>query len=62
MEIGFPLRKGFIKYLNHIQVEPTTKLYPAVFVEPTVKEVLQFELGRIKVGLIEEYKMILFVL
>ncbi|CAF4506903.1 unnamed protein product, partial [Rotaria sp. Silwood2] len=30
------------------QVEPSTKLYPAVFVEPTVKEVLQFELGRIK--------------
>ncbi|CAF3701689.1 unnamed protein product, partial [Rotaria sp. Silwood1] len=29
-------------------VEPSTKLYPAVFVEPTVKEVLQFELGRIK--------------
>jgi hypothetical protein len=33
------------------QVEPSTKLYPAVFVEPTVKEVLQFELGRIKVRL-----------
>ena len=32
-----------------LQVEPSTKLYPAVFVEPTVKEVLQFELGRIKV-------------
>ncbi|UJR09568.1 hypothetical protein I4U23_013803 [Adineta vaga] len=31
-----------------LQVEPSTKLYPAVFVEPTVKEVLQFELGRIK--------------
>ncbi|CAF1123978.1 unnamed protein product [Adineta steineri] len=31
-----------------LQVEPNTKLYPAVFVEPTVKEVLQFELGRIK--------------
>jgi hypothetical protein len=31
------------------QVEPSTKLYPAVFLEPTVKEVLQFELGRIKV-------------
>ncbi|CAF4444666.1 unnamed protein product, partial [Adineta steineri] len=29
-------------------VEPSTKLYPAVFVEPTVKELLQFELGRIK--------------
>ncbi|UJR36545.1 hypothetical protein I4U23_029265 [Adineta vaga] len=31
-----------------LEVEPSTKLYPAVFVEPTVKEVLQFELGRIK--------------
>ena len=29
-------------------VEPGTKLYPACFVEPTTKEVLQFELGRIK--------------
>ncbi|CAM4882414.1 unnamed protein product [Rotaria socialis] len=30
------------------QVEPSTKLYPAVFVEPTVKEGIQIELGRIK--------------
>ncbi len=37
-----------------LQVEPSTKLYPAVFVEPTVKEVLQFELGRIKVRRILE--------
>ena len=29
-------------------VEPGTKLYPACFVEPTTKEVLQFELGRVK--------------
>ena len=29
-------------------IEPGTKLYPACFVEPTTKEVLQFELGRIK--------------
>jgi len=35
--------------VQKLQVEPSTKLYPAVFVEPTVKEVLQFELGRIKV-------------
>lgn len=28
------------------QVEPGTKLYPAVFIEPTTKEMLQFELGR----------------
>ena len=40
----------------NIQVEPSTKLYPAVFVEPTVKEVLQFELGRIKVRLIKQIK------
>jgi hypothetical protein len=31
-----------------IQIEPGTKLYPAVFVEPTTKEVLQLELGRVK--------------
>ena len=30
------------------QVEPGTKLYPAVFIEPTTKEMLQFELGRIR--------------
>ncbi len=29
-------------------VEPGLRLYPAVFVEPTTKEVLQFELGRIQ--------------
>lgn len=29
-------------------VEPGTKLYPAIFVEPTTKEMLQFELGRIR--------------
>ena len=29
-------------------IEPGTKLYPAVFVEPTTKEVLQIELGRVK--------------
>ncbi|MCL4120159.1 UNVERIFIED_CONTAM: hypothetical protein GTU68_005471, partial [Idotea baltica] len=28
------------------RMEPGTKLFPAVFVEPTSKEVLQFELGR----------------
>jgi len=31
-----------------LEVEPSTKLYPSVFVEPTVKEFLQFELGRIR--------------
>ena len=30
------------------QVEPGTKLYPAIFVEPTTKEILQIELGRVK--------------
>ncbi len=40
--------------IRGFQVEPSTKLYPAVFVEPTVKEVLQFELGRIKVKSIEK--------
>ena len=30
------------------QVEPGTKLYPAVFIEPTTKEMLQFELGRVR--------------
>lgn len=30
------------------QVEPGTKLYPAVFAEPTTKEMLQLELGRIR--------------
>jgi ryanodine receptor 2 len=31
-----------------LQIEPGTKLYPAVFVEPTTKEVLQLELGRVR--------------
>ncbi|XP_070577063.1 ryanodine receptor 2-like isoform X7 [Ptychodera flava] len=30
------------------QTEPCTRLFPAVFVEPTSREMLQFELGRIK--------------
>jgi len=29
-----------------VQMEPGTKLYPAVFVEATSKDMLQFELGR----------------
>lgn len=33
---------------HKFQVEPGTKLYPAVFVEPTTKEILQFELGRVR--------------
>jgi ryanodine receptor 2 len=31
-----------------VQVETGTKLYPAIFIEPTAKEMFQFELGRIK--------------
>ncbi len=30
------------------QVEPGTKLYPAIFAEPTTKEMIQIELGRIR--------------
>ena len=33
---------------QRFQVEPGTKLYPAVFIEPTTKEMLQFELGRVR--------------
>jgi ryanodine receptor 2 len=33
---------------HKFQVEPGTKLYPVIFVEPTTKEILQFELGRVK--------------
>ena len=36
---------------NKFQVEPGTRLFPAVFTEPTSKEVFQFELGRTKVGI-----------
>uniref|UniRef100_A0A8C3HT45 Ryanodine receptor 1 n=1 Tax=Chrysemys picta bellii TaxID=8478 RepID=A0A8C3HT45_CHRPI len=32
------------------QVEPNTKLFPAVFVLPTSQNVIQFELGKMKVG------------
>ena len=34
---------------NKFQVEPGAMLFPAVFFEPTNKEVLQIELGRTKV-------------
>jgi hypothetical protein len=33
---------------QRFQLEQGTKLYPAVFIEPTTKEILQFELGRVK--------------
>lgn len=32
-----------------IQVEPNTKLFPAVFVRPTSPNLFQFELAKIKV-------------
>ena len=35
---------------NKYQVEPGTRLFPAVICEPTSKEMLQFELGHTKVG------------
>lgn len=34
---------------NHFRVEPGTMLFPATFVLPTSKDLMQFELGRIKV-------------
>lgn len=33
-----------------VQVEPSTKLFPAVFVRPTSSSLFQFELGKIKVS------------
>lgn len=34
-----------------VQVEPSTKLFPAVFAQATSPNVFQFELGRIKVSM-----------
>jgi len=34
----------------YVQVEPGAMLFPAIFFEPTNKEVLQMELGRTKVN------------
>ncbi|KAJ8309071.1 hypothetical protein KUTeg_013945 [Tegillarca granosa] len=36
---------------NKFQVEPGTRLFPAVICEPTIKEMLQFELGHTKTTL-----------
>ncbi len=36
---------------NKFRVEPGAMLFPAVFCEPTNKEMYQFELGRVKVNL-----------
>ncbi len=37
---------------NKFQVEPGAMLFPAVFCEPTNKEMFQFELGRMQVRLL----------
>lgn len=34
---------------SSVQVEPNTKLFPAVFALPTSQNVIQFELGKLKV-------------
>lgn len=39
---------------NPSQVEPNTKLFPAVVVLPTNQNVIQFELGKLKVRPIPE--------
>ena len=36
---------------NIFQVEPGTRLFPAVIAEPTIKEMLQFELGSNRVNI-----------
>ncbi len=33
-----------------LQVEPNTKLFPAVFVLPSSQNMIQFELGKLKVS------------
>lgn len=39
-----------ILHFNSIfQVEPNTKLFPAVFLQPTSTNLVQFELGKLKV-------------
>lgn len=35
--------------LVYSQVEPNTKLFPAVFVQPTSQNMVQLELGKLKV-------------
>lgn len=43
------IEKYFDLKIIIIQLEPGAMLFPAAFVTPTAQEVLQFELGRIKV-------------
>lgn len=37
-------------YVLFLQVEPNTKLFPAVFVLPSSQNMIQFELGKLKVS------------
>lgn len=37
--------------IHILQVEPNTKLFPAVFVLPSSQNMIQFELGKLKVSL-----------
>lgn len=40
---------NILKFTCLFKVEPSTKLFPAVFAQATSPNVFQFELGRIKV-------------
>lgn len=37
-------------YIPFLQVEPNTKLFPAAFVLPSSQNMIQFELGKLKVS------------
>lgn len=41
-----------------LEVEPGTKLFPAVFAKATSSDVFQFEFGRIKVNAVESFSLI----
>lgn len=45
------LNLGALLFLVCFQVEPNTKLFPAVFVRPTCANLFQFEFNKIKVCL-----------
>lgn len=44
-----PSLTNSITFIGFSKVEPSTKLFPAVFAQATSPNVFQFELGRIKV-------------
>ena len=44
---------------NKFQVEPGSKLFPAVVCEPTIKEMLQFELGSTRVSTLTVKRVVL---